>query len=137
MLRGLANIRRAVLRGLARLANSRRAGLRGLARLADICRALLRGLARLDNTRRAMLRGLARLAEPCRADSPTLAEPCRADSPDSPSRVARTRQHSPKAVFEKNVTRLDKFVRVTRESCEFGASGHCLNLSHTKSTFSV
>jgi riboflavin biosynthesis pyrimidine reductase len=47
----------------------------------------------------------------------------------SPSRVARTRQtcrHSPKAIFEKNVTRLDKFARVTRESCEFGVSGHSL-----------
>ncbi len=34
------------------------------------------------------------------------------------SRVARTRQtcrHSPKAIFEKNVTRLDKFAQVTRE----------------------
>ena len=38
----------------------------------------------------------------------------------------QTRQHSPKAIFEKNVTRLDKFARVMGESREFGASGHCL-----------
>jgi hypothetical protein len=56
----------------------------------------------------------------------------------SPSRVARTRQthrHSPKAIFEKNVTRLHKFVRVTRESCKFGASGHSLVLSPTVKRF--
>ena len=51
----------------------------------------------------------------------------------SPSHVARTRQtrqHSPKAIFEKNVTRLDKFAQVMSESREFGASGHCLVLLH-------
>ncbi len=51
----------------------------------------------------------------------------------SPSRVARTRQtcgHSPKAIFEKNVTRLDTFARVIRHSREFGASGHCLVFNH-------
>jgi hypothetical protein len=32
----------------------------------------------------------------------------------------------PKAIFEKNVTRLDTFARVMSESREFGASGHCL-----------
>jgi hypothetical protein len=48
------------------------------------------------------------------------------------SRVARTRQtrqHALWRVFEKNVTRLDTFARVTRESREFGASGHCLQLT--------
>jgi hypothetical protein len=85
---------------------------------AYICRALLRRLARLANICRAVLRGLARLGH-------------------SPSRVAwtpQTRRHSPKAIFKKNVTRLDKFVRVTRESCEFGASGHCLIKNQKKLT---
>jgi hypothetical protein len=68
-------------------------------------------------------------AEPCCTDlpdSPTFAELCCADSPDSltfaepccadsPSHVTQTRRHSTKAIFEKNVTRLDKFARVTRE----------------------
>ena len=39
----------------------------------------------------------------------------------------QTRRHSPKAIFEKNVTRLDIFARVIRHFCEFGASGLCLN----------
>ncbi len=52
IMRACANICRAVLRGLARLA-----------RLADIRRAVLRGLARLADIRRAMLRGLVRLAK--------------------------------------------------------------------------
>jgi hypothetical protein len=49
-----------------------------------------------------------------------------------PSHVARTRQtcrHSPKAIFEKNVTRLDTFAQVIHHFCEFGASGHCLTLT--------
>jgi hypothetical protein len=48
-------------------------------------------------------------------------------------RVARTRQtclHSPKAIFEKNVTRLAKFTQVMSESREFGASSHCLLKMH-------
>ncbi len=47
----------------------------------------------------------------------------------SPSRLPstrHTRRHLPKAIFEKNVTRLDKFAQVTCESCEFGVSGHSL-----------
>ncbi len=40
----------------------------------------------------------------------------------------QTRPHSPKAIFEKNVTRLAKFVRVIRDTCKFGASSHCLIL---------
>jgi hypothetical protein len=46
----------------------------------------------------------------------------------SPANLANssTRRHSPKAIFEKNVTRLDKFAGVIGESREFGASGHCL-----------
>ncbi len=40
----------------------------------------------------------------------------------------QTRRHSPEAIFEKNVTLLAKFARVTRESREFGASGHSLVL---------
>jgi hypothetical protein len=47
----------------------------------------------------------------------------------SPSYVARTRQtgrHLPKAIFEKNVTRLDTFAGVIHRFHEFGASGHCL-----------
>jgi len=46
-----------------------------------------------------------------------------------PSRAARSRQtrrHLPKAIFEKNVTRLDTFARVIGHFGEFGASGHCL-----------
>ena len=38
----------------------------------------------------------------------------------------QTRPHLPKAIFDKNVTRLDTFARVIRHFCEFGASGHCL-----------
>ncbi len=38
----------------------------------------------------------------------------------------QTRPHSPKAIFEKNVTRIAKFARVIRDSREFGASSHCL-----------
>jgi hypothetical protein len=48
-----------------------------------------------------------------------------------PSCVARTRQthrDSPKAIFEKNVTCLAKFSRLMRESREFGASSHCLEI---------
>ena len=66
LLRGLArlaDIRQAVLRGLAKLADIRRAVSRGLARLADICRAVSRGLARLADICRAVLRRLARLAK--------------------------------------------------------------------------
>ncbi len=47
----------------------------------------------------------------------------------SPSRVARTRRtcrHLPKAIFEKNVTRIAKFTRVIFESRKFGASSHSL-----------
>jgi hypothetical protein len=32
----------------------------------------------------------------------------------------------PKAIFEKNVTRIATFARVICHSREFGASGHCL-----------
>ncbi len=45
------------------------------------------------------------------------------------ARTCQTRRHSPKAIFEKNVTRLDKLARVTRKSHEFGASGHSLEKS--------
>ncbi len=38
----------------------------------------------------------------------------------------QTRPHSPKAIFDKNVTRLDTFARVIRHFRKFGASGHCL-----------
>ena len=51
------------------------------------------------------------------------------DSPTFAKHFARTRQtrrHSPKAISEKNVTRLAKFARVMRESREFGESCHCL-----------
>jgi hypothetical protein len=51
-------------------------------------------------------------------DSPTFSKPCCTDS--------QTHQDLPKAIFEKNVTRLAKFVRVIHDSREFGASGHCL-----------
>ncbi len=40
--------------------------------------------------------------------------------------TCQTRPHSPKAVFDKNVTRLDTFARVIRHFCKFGPSGHCL-----------
>ncbi len=42
----------------------------------------------------------------------------------------QTRPHSPKAFFEKNETRLTKFARVMSKSHEFGASGHCLIVTH-------
>ena len=83
-------------------------------------------------------------AEPCctdSPDSPTFAKPCCVDSPNSrhsPSRFAstrQTRQHSPTAVFEKNVTRLATFARVIRHSREFGASGHCLVFPLERSSF--
>ncbi len=45
-----ARLRRAVLRGLARLADIRQAVLRGLAKLANIRRAVLRGLANICQT---------------------------------------------------------------------------------------
>jgi hypothetical protein len=41
-------------------------------------------------------------------------------------RPGQTRPHSPKAIFDKNVIRLDTFARVIRHFREFGASGHCL-----------
>jgi hypothetical protein len=64
-----------------------------------------------------------------RRHSPSRVAPTRQTRRHSPSRVARTRQtrrHALWQVFEKNVTRLDTFARVTRESRKFGASGHCL-----------
>jgi hypothetical protein len=42
--------------------------------------------------------------------------------------ICGTRRHSPKAIFEKNVTRLAKFVRVILDTREFGPSSHCLIL---------
>ncbi len=70
-------------------------------------------------------------------DSPgslTFAKPFTEDSPDSPTFTQpftrQTRPHLPKAIFEKNVTCLDKFARVTRESREFGTSGGSLVLLH-------
>ena len=54
----------------------------------------------------------------------------------SPSHLPSTRQthrHSPKAIFEKNVTRLDKFSWVIGESREFGTSGHSLVVIQVKS----
>jgi hypothetical protein len=51
-------------------------------------------------------------------DSPTFAKPCCADSP--------TLAKGHFSIFEKNVTRLDKFARVPRDSRKFGASGHSL-----------
>ena len=42
----------------------------------------------------------------------------------------QTRRHSLWQVFEKNVTRLDTFARVIRHFGEFGASGHCLIVTH-------
>ncbi len=41
-------------------------------------------------------------------------------------RTRYIRSHSPKAIFEKNVTCLDTFARVICHFGEFGASGHCL-----------
>ncbi len=95
---------------------------------ANICQEAWRVLAKLANIRQA----------PCCADSPvslTFAKPCYADSPNSrhsPSHFAstrQTRQHSPKAIFEKNVTRLAKFARVIRETRADFASSHCLAIA--------
>jgi hypothetical protein len=63
----------------------------------NILQEAWRVLARLADIRQAVLRGLTRLTD-----------------------------YSPKAIFEKNVTCLAKFARVTRKSREFGASGHSL-----------
>ncbi len=96
-------------------ANIRQAVLRGLARLADIRQAVLHGLARLADIRRAVLHGLAKLAK---------------HLPNHLPSTRQTRRHSPKPIFEKNVTRLTTFARVIRHSREFGVSGHCLNSTH-------
>ncbi len=64
-----------------------------------------------------------------RRHSPNSLPSTRQTRRHSSSRLPSTRQtrrHSPKAIFEKNVTRLDTFARVIRHSGEFGASGHCL-----------
>ncbi len=52
-----------------------------------------------------------------------------------PSRAARsrqTRQHLPKAIFEKNVTRLDTFARIMSEYHKFGVSGRCLEITQVE-----
>jgi len=36
----------------------------------------------------------------------------------------------PKAIFEKNVTRLTKFAQVMSESRQFGVNGRCLAIIH-------
>ncbi len=75
-------------------------------------------------------RGLASTRQ-TRRHSPSRVVWTRQTRQHSPSRVARTRQtrrRLPKAIFEKNVTHLDTFARVIRDSCKFGASGHCLVL---------
>jgi hypothetical protein len=79
-------------------------------------------------------------------DSPIFAKPCCADSPDSPTfanlfcsdspnspkfasgfaRTRQTRRNLPKVIFEKNVTRLAKFMRVIRVTSAAFASSHCL-----------
>jgi hypothetical protein len=72
---------------------------------------------------------LASTRQTCRHSPSTFAR-TRQTRRHSPSHVARTRQsrrHSPKAIFEKNVTRLNTFARVLCHFREFGASGHCLN----------
>jgi hypothetical protein len=89
-----------------------------VARTRQTCRHSLSRAARTRQTRGHSLSRIARTRQ------------TRQTRQHSPSRVARTRQtrrHSPKAIFEKHVTRLDKFVWVTRESREFGASGHTLS----------
>ena len=80
-------------------------------------RAVSCRLARLANTRRDVSHGLARLANICRDVSRGLADTCRAMLRGL-ARLANTR--------------FGKFLRkmsVTRESREFGASGHCLILT--------
>jgi hypothetical protein len=68
--------------------------------------------------------------------SPDIPQPFSPDlihSPDIRQPFPRTRyirSHSTFAIFEKNVTRLDTFARVIRHFGEFGASGHCLSISH-------
>ncbi len=101
-----------------------------LARLADIRQAVLRQLARLDDIRRAVLSELASFADTRQTrrhlpDSPRLFYAYKicylclkrpilscALAPSLVARTCQTRRHSPKAIFEKNVTRLDKFARV-------------------------
>jgi hypothetical protein len=72
-----------------------------------------------------------RLPRTCqtRRHSPNHLPRTRQTGRHSPSRLPstrHTRRHLPKAIFEKNVTRLDKFAQVTCESREFGVSGHSL-----------
>ena len=74
---------------------------------ARLRRAVSRRLARLANICQDVSHGLARLADTRRAVLRGLA------------RLARLAD-----------TRLDTFARVSRESREFGASGHCLNKIH-------
>ena len=69
-----------------------------------------------------------------RRHSPTCFGRTRYIRPTFANHFPRTRyirSHSPKAIFEKNVTRLDTFARVIRHFGEFGASGHCLVLMHS------
>ena len=76
-------------------------------------------------------RGLASTRQTCQ-HLPTWFARTRQTRRHSPNWFARTRQtrrHSPKAIFEKNVTRLDTFARVMSESHEFEVSGHCLLLT--------
>ncbi len=85
-----------------------------LKRLTLSCTNICRGLASTRQTRR---------------HSPTCFARTRQTRQHSPTCFAWTRQtrrHWPKAIFEKNVTRLNTFARVMSESREFGASGHCL-----------
>jgi hypothetical protein len=49
--------------------------------------------------------------------------------------LPRTRQHSPNAIFEENVTRLAKLARVMSESHEFGTSSLCLVLIQNHSSY--
>jgi hypothetical protein len=61
--------------------------------------------------------------------SPDIRQPLSPDSihsPDIRQPLSPDSIHSPKAIFEKNVTRLDTFAQVIRHFGEFGASGHCL-----------
>ncbi len=71
-------------------------------------------MCRTRQTRRHSPACFARTRQTCR------------HSPTYFARTRQTRRHSPKAIFEKNVTRLDTFAQVMSESHKFGASGHCL-----------
>ncbi len=88
-------------------------------------------MCRTRQTRRDLPSRVARTRQTCR-HSPSRVAWTRQTCQHSPNHLPSTRQtpqtrrHSPKAIYEKKMTRRAKFARVVCDSHEFGASGHCL-----------